>query len=79
MEVIRWVQVGILVTLCFEKKCSKINAILASFVLSMVIHQDVLKKAQEEIDRVIGNERLPDLGDRSLLPYIQCIILEIYR
>lgn len=55
------------------------DSVLNTFILAMVIHQDVLKKAQEEIDRVVGHERLPDLRDRELLPYIQCIVLEVYR
>ncbi|KAH9951190.1 cytochrome P450 monooxygenase [Amylocystis lapponica] len=38
-----------------------------------------LQKAQEEIDRVIGRERLPDFDDRSSLPYLECLIKEVYR
>lgn len=45
----------------------------------MVIHQNVYKKAQEEMDRVVGPDRLPDIQDRESLPYLRCIILELYR
>ncbi len=45
----------------------------------MVIHPNVYKKAQEEIDRVVGPDRLPDIQDRDSLPYLRCIILELYR
>lgn len=41
--------------------------------------EDVQKKAQEEIDRVIGHERLPDFGDRKSLPYLEAIYLEVLR
>ena len=32
-----------------------------------------------EIDRVVGNERLPTLDDRINLPYIQAIVAEVAR
>lgn len=32
--------------------------------LYMLLNQDVIKKAQEEIDRVVGRDRLPTLNDR---------------
>jgi cytochrome P450 len=52
---------------------------LASFVLAMILHPHVLKKAQEELDRVIGRSRLPELSDRKDLPYINAIVMEILR
>ena len=38
----------------------------------MSLYPEVQKKAQEELDRVIGRDRLPELDDRDSLPYIQC-------
>ncbi|KAJ7490967.1 cytochrome P450 [Mycena latifolia] len=52
---------------------------LGTFVMMMVHHPDIQRKAQAEIDAVVGTERLPDLGDRPLLPYIDCLIKEVYR
>ncbi|OBZ74906.1 O-methylsterigmatocystin oxidoreductase [Grifola frondosa] len=52
---------------------------LTTFVMAMVLYSNVLKKAQEEIDMVIGNERLPDFTDRDFLPYLGCILKELYR
>ncbi|OBZ78535.1 O-methylsterigmatocystin oxidoreductase [Grifola frondosa] len=52
---------------------------LTTFVMAMVLYPNVLKKAREEIDRVIGNERLPDFTDRDSLPYLGCILKELYR
>ncbi|KAK9053948.1 hypothetical protein SSX86_025023 [Deinandra increscens subsp. villosa] len=42
-------------------------------------HPLVLKKAQDEIDRVIGNNRLVDESDVAKLPYLRCIINETLR
>ncbi|KAJ0268694.1 hypothetical protein CBS470a_013809 [Colletotrichum nupharicola] len=54
-------------------------ASIATFFLAMAKYPEVQQKAQEEIDRVIGSERLPNLDDRDKLPYIEAIVLEILR
>jgi len=53
--------------------------IFIEFILAMVKYPHVYKKAQEEIDRVIGSEKLPDFDDRESLPYLNCVIKELYR
>jgi hypothetical protein len=53
--------------------------VMESFILAMVQYPDVYKKAQEEIDRVIGNERLLTINDRPFLPYFDCILKEVLR
>ena len=45
----------------------------------MARHPEVVAKAQEEIDRVVGRDRLPSPEDRNNLPYLECIIKEVYR
>lgn len=45
----------------------------------MVLYPRVQKKAQEEIDSVVGAERLPDFEDEKSLPYIHCLIKELLR
>ncbi|KAH7253445.1 cytochrome P450 [Fusarium solani] len=52
---------------------------LACFFLAMSISPDVQRKAQDEIDRVIGKDRLPTLADRPSLPYIDAIVKEVLR
>ncbi|KAI0753482.1 cytochrome P450 [Daedaleopsis nitida] len=49
------------------------------FLLAMVLYPDVQKKAHEELDRVVGTDRLPDFSDRSQLPYISAIMKEVFR
>ena len=45
----------------------------------MTLFPDIQIKAQEEIDRVVGNDRLPVLADRDSLPYLSALQSEIYR
>ncbi|KAI0631992.1 cytochrome P450 [Trametes polyzona] len=42
-------------------------------------HPDARRKAQEELDRVVGPHRLPDLDDRDALVYINAVIKEVVR
>ncbi|KAG6810412.1 hypothetical protein H0H92_011973 [Tricholoma furcatifolium] len=52
---------------------------LASFFLAMVLHPDIQKKAQEELARVVPQDRLPDFSDRDKLPYLECVVWECLR
>jgi cytochrome P450 len=45
----------------------------------MTVFPDVQKKAQDEIDRVIGPERLPTCADRENLPYLDAMVKEVLR
>jgi len=45
----------------------------------MTIYPEVQKRAQEEIDRVVGKDRLPTLEDRESLPYVDAIVKETLR
>jgi cytochrome P450 len=54
-------------------------SVVETFILAMVHYPDVYRKAQEEIDRVIGSQRLPDIADRDSLPYFEAIMKELYR
>ncbi|KAI0351223.1 cytochrome P450 [Trametes cingulata] len=52
---------------------------LTVFFLQMVRHPEICRKAQEEIDRVVGKGRLPDYSDRDSLPYLNAVLEEVYR
>ena len=45
----------------------------------MALHPHVVRKAQEELDRVVGNERLPELSDWEDLPYISALLGGLMR
>ncbi|KAG1855609.1 cytochrome P450 [Suillus subluteus] len=55
------------------------EAVLMVFVLAMVLYPDIQKRAQAEIDSVIGRDRLPTFEDRGSLPYIDAVVRETYR
>jgi len=52
---------------------------LSSFVLAMVLYPEVMRKAQEELDRVVGQDRLPGFSDKPTLPYICAVVQEVLR
>ena len=52
---------------------------IMTFFLAMMVFPEVQKKAQEEIDRVIGIGRLPVTSDRQRLPYIEAVMKETHR
>ena len=52
---------------------------MQTFFFAMLLHPEIQRSAQAEIDEVIGSYRLPKLTDRGLLPYIDALIKEILR
>jgi cytochrome P450 len=45
----------------------------------MTLYPNVQRKAQEELDRVVGPSRLPNFEDRKQLLYINAVIKEMFR
>ena len=45
----------------------------------MALYPEAQRKAQAEIDAVVGPHRLPDFDDRLSLPYINAIVKESMR
>ncbi|KAJ3489884.1 hypothetical protein NLI96_g1811 [Meripilus lineatus] len=54
-------------------------ATLKTFVLLMVLNPDKQRKAQNELDTVLGGARLPNFSDRDSLPYLECVLWETMR
>ncbi|KLO13426.1 cytochrome P450 [Schizopora paradoxa] len=50
-----------------------------TFILAMLKNPDKQRRAQEEIDAVIGSDRLPDISDWGSLPYVQAVCTETLR
>ncbi|KAJ3576647.1 hypothetical protein NP233_g278 [Leucocoprinus birnbaumii] len=54
-------------------------SIMQWFSALIPAHPDILRKAHEELDRVVGRNRLPTVEDEKNLPYIHAIIKEVER
>jgi len=52
---------------------------LVVFILMMMCNPEVQKKAQIEIDALIGSDRLPEFEDIEGLTYLNFIRLEVLR
>lgn len=50
-----------------------------SFFIAMMNNPEIQRKAQEEIDQVVGNDRLPTFEDRSRMPFLTCLVWETLR
>ncbi|KAF5346731.1 hypothetical protein D9756_010407 [Leucocoprinus leucothites] len=54
-------------------------ASVMTFVLAMLKHPQIQRKVQQEIDAIVGSDRLPDFTDREHLPYLAAVLKEVLR
>lgn len=54
-------------------------ATLVGFVQAMILYPEAQKRAQEEIDRVVGQDRLPNMDDEMNLPFVRGCVKESLR
>ncbi|XP_006457266.1 hypothetical protein AGABI2DRAFT_212609 [Agaricus bisporus var. bisporus H97] len=52
---------------------------LMTFILVMLLHPDIQKRAKEELDSVMGHDRLPEFSDKPELPYLSAVLKEVFR
>ena len=55
------------------------TSFLEFFTMASVLHSESVRKVQEELDSVVGKDRLPSFDDISNLPYVNAFIKEVYR
>ncbi|KAL4077431.1 cytochrome P450 [Scleroderma citrinum] len=55
------------------------NSVAYAFYLAMTLYPRVMKKAQAELDAVIGTKKLPTFADRPSLPYLEALLTELLR
>jgi hypothetical protein len=54
-------------------------AAVTSFFLAALVYPEFQKRAQEELDRVVGRDRLPEFSDKADLPYLDAVMRECLR
>ncbi|KAL7956852.1 cytochrome P450 [Trichoderma compactum] len=74
LEAIKWTA-----SIIFAAGAETTVSTVKSFFLSMVLNPDVQQKAQEEIDRVVGSDRLPEASDEENLPFVRGVVMEALR
>lgn len=52
---------------------------MGAFFFVMARFPEAQKKAQRELDTVVGTERLPEFSDRPSLPYVNALVKELLR
>ncbi|KAI0280074.1 cytochrome P450 [Russula brevipes] len=52
---------------------------MTCFLLAMTMYPEIQKKCQDELDLVVGNDRLPTFSDRDSLPYLAMMLKEVIR
>ncbi|KAG6907102.1 hypothetical protein DXG01_010515 [Tephrocybe rancida] len=55
------------------------TASVAAFLLAMIHYPEIMRKAQAQIDAVVGRDCVPTFADRVHLPYIRAIVKELLR
>ncbi|XP_062058743.1 cytochrome P450 2D17-like [Lepus europaeus] len=55
------------------------SATLVWALLLMILHPEVQRRVQQEIDEVIGPARRPEMGDQVRLPYTTAVVHEVQR
>ncbi|GLB38676.1 putative cytochrome P450 family protein [Lyophyllum shimeji] len=63
----------------FQAGADTTVAAISSCVLGLLTNPDALRKAQEEVDRVVGPGQLPSFDDEPDLPYITALLRETLR
>ncbi|CAE7074000.1 unnamed protein product [Rhizoctonia solani] len=74
MYLIKWTGASI-----FTAGSTTTSSLIKSFFLLASLYPEAAKKAQSEIDSVVGRERIPSLQDRPALPYTDAFVQEIMR
>ncbi|KND88292.1 O-methylsterigmatocystin oxidoreductase [Tolypocladium ophioglossoides CBS 100239] len=73
-EAIKWTAVSL-----YAAGSDSTVAIITSVICALVMFPEVQQRAQEDIDRVVGTDRLPNFEDRENLPYVDGIVKEAWR
>ncbi|XP_059056621.1 probable cytochrome P450 304a1 [Achroia grisella] len=71
-----------LILICIDymfPAASAVETVLTLLVERLLLQPEIQDKIHEEIDRVVGNGRLPNLDDRKNMPYTEACLREMMR
>ncbi|OCH83786.1 cytochrome P450 [Obba rivulosa] len=66
-------------TVSFTGATETVGMTVLTCMMVMALNLDKQRLAQEEIDRVVGGDRMPNISDRADLPYVDAVIKETMR
>ncbi|KAF8338413.1 cytochrome P450 [Amanita rubescens] len=73
-DIVKWASGA----MCFGGAETAVASVL-SFILLMTLYPDIQKRAQDEIDSVLGKDRLPTFEDQDEFVYVGALIKEVLR
>jgi hypothetical protein len=74
-----WVLFDLSIGSAFQLNIPQTVSAVRTFILAMTLYPEVQRKAQAELDQIVGNSRLPDFSDEATLPYVQAVLKEVLR
>ncbi|KAH7338348.1 cytochrome P450 [Rhizoctonia solani] len=74
MYLIKWTGASI-----FTAGSTTTSSLIKAFFLMACLNPEAVRKAQSEIDSVVGRERIPNMQDRPELPYTDAFVQEVMR
>ena len=69
----------ILIISIVQRGSDAIRAALSWWTLAMLLYPETQKRAQEELDMIVGRARVPTFADMANLPYVRAMVKEVVR
>ncbi|THH19211.1 hypothetical protein EW146_g1905 [Bondarzewia mesenterica] len=69
---------GVAATIYMAGVETTVSAVSTVFA-ALILHPEVQRRAQAELDAVVGRDRLPGFEDRKELPYVEAVCMELLR
>ncbi|KAL2014843.1 hypothetical protein VTN00DRAFT_2368 [Thermoascus crustaceus] len=74
-----WDELSYIVGFLYDAGSETTTIALEVAVFASVLHPEAVKKAQQELDAIFGQTRLPNFEDLPELPYINAFVNEVLR
>ena len=72
-------ELGYIIGILYQAGSDTTSVTLCDVVVACLLHPDAVRKAQEELDSVIGQDRLPEIDDMANIPYTIGFLQEVMR